>query len=128
MNKYCQLILFLVVIENSNQKLKFQPWLAYTRPFKSQTGPKWGENMIFNGWERYYIVSMNKYYKLPLFLFLFGMFDRKSTFSLNWHELGFIRVKNKEQTQEKRGFQVPKVVLHNFYVQLLQIYLVSFLN
>jgi len=39
-----------------------------------------GENVIFKNHERYYIVSIYKYYQLTLFLVLIGKFDQKINF------------------------------------------------
>jgi len=45
MNNYIQLILFIVLIEKFDKKLKFRPWLAWIRSYK-WVGPKHGENMV----------------------------------------------------------------------------------
>ena len=72
MYKSYQLVVtfLLVLIEKLNQKSNFQPWLAWTRSYKSRIGPKQGENIVFKSREWYYIVSMYKYYQLNLFLVL----------------------------------------------------------
>jgi len=46
-DKYYQITLFLVLISKFDQKLNFQPWLAWTRPYKSLIGHKREENVIF---------------------------------------------------------------------------------
>ena len=56
MYKYYQLILLLVLIGKFESN--FQPPLVRTRPYKSQIGPKLGENVLFKSREWYYIVSI----------------------------------------------------------------------
>ena len=46
MYKYYQLALFLVLIGKFNQKSNFYPRLAGTKTYKSQVGPKRGENVV----------------------------------------------------------------------------------
>ena len=75
MYNYHQLTLFLVLIWKFDQKSSFHPQLAWSRPYKSQIGPKRRENMIFHSWEWCYIVSIYKYYQLNLFLLLIRKFD-----------------------------------------------------
>jgi len=43
-------------------------------------GPKWKENVVLKSHEWYYIVFMQKYYQLTLFLGLIGKFGYKSSF------------------------------------------------
>ena len=74
MYKYYQLTLFLVLIGKFDQKLNFQPRLAWIKPYKN--GPKLREKVIFKSREWYYIVSMYKYYQLNLFLILIGKFSK----------------------------------------------------
>ena len=78
MYKYYQLNL-LVLTGKFDQKSNFPPQMAWSRPYKSQIGPKEGENFILKSRERYYIISMHKY-KLTFFLSLIGKFDQKSNF------------------------------------------------
>ena len=77
MYKYYQLNLFLVLIRKFDQKSNFHPRMAWSRPYKSQVGPKQGENFILKSREWYYIISMYKY-KLTFFLSLIRKFDQKS--------------------------------------------------
>jgi len=53
MYNYYQLTLFLVL--SGDQKSNFQPWLVWTRPYKSRAGTERGENGIFKNREWYYI-------------------------------------------------------------------------
>jgi len=53
--------------------------MAWSRPYKSQIGPKPGEIFILKSREWYYIISMYKY-KLTFFLSLTGKFDQKLNF------------------------------------------------
>jgi len=47
--------------------------------------------MVLKSRERYYIISIYKYYQLTLFLVLIGKFDQKSNFQPRWTKLGLIR-------------------------------------
>ena len=55
-------------------KVKFHPWLAWTRPYKSRIGPKEGENLSFKSRMWYHKFFMYNYFQLTLFLVLIGMF------------------------------------------------------
>jgi len=63
-----------------DQKLNFHLRLAWTRICKCQIRPKQGENVVLKSRERYYIISIYKYYEKTLFLVLIGKFDQKSNF------------------------------------------------
>ena len=60
-------------------KVKLSSQNSLKWPYKSQIGPKQGENFIPKSREWYYIISMYKY-KFTFFLSLIGKFDKKSNF------------------------------------------------
>ena len=79
MHRCYQLTLFLALIGEFDQKSNSQPRLVWITPYKSQIGPKRGEN-IFKSREWYCIVLMYKYYLLNLFRILILKFDQMPNF------------------------------------------------
>ena len=56
------------------------------------------------------------------------MFNNSQKFSPVWPDLDLKRAELDQKTGRKREFQVPGVVLHSFYVQILLINIISILN
>jgi len=59
---YIQLQLVNLISSANWESQIFCPELAWTEPYMSRIGPKWGENAIFRSREWYNIISMYNYY------------------------------------------------------------------
>jgi len=86
--------------------------------------------VVLKSRERYYIVSIYKYYQLTLFLVLFGSLTKSQIFSVDWSKLGLGRddrarwgenviYKNHEKLVENRIYKGREwyyiVSMYNYY-------------